>query len=172
MKEKGLAPRDLQTVTAWLPPKAFMTTNRPGIPPNHTAGVSYGPFILASAAIYGEVLPEQFNPEKMSAREVQDLVKRVSLKEDEGLESYGNRWPAVVEVKCSDGSVHRREVKDWSGQTPEARREMAEEKFKKLTRSFFEAHGIDEIFRAVDRLDEATSVEPLLQSYCRATARR
>jgi len=172
MEENSLAFEDLQTVTAWLPPKAFMTTNRSGIPPNHTAGVSYGPFILASAAIHGEVLPEQFNPEKMSDRKLRDLVQRVNLKEDGQLESYGDRWPARVEVKCSDGTLHRREVQDWSGKSAEARRGMAEAKFRKLARHFFEGYEMDEIFRAVDRLDEAISVEPLLQGYCRATARR
>jgi 2-methylcitrate dehydratase PrpD len=171
MKDKRLAHRDLQTVTAWLPPKALMTTNRPGIPPNHTAGVSYGPFILASAAVYGEVLPEQFGQEKMLAQEVQDVVGKVVLKEDEQLESHSDRWPAIVEVKCFDGTVHRKEVKDWSGKTAEARREMAEEKFRKLARGFFMTREIGEIFRVIDRLDEAENVGSLLQTYCCASAR-
>ena len=74
------------------------------------------PYLLAVALIDGDVMPAQFNPERIIKPDVQALLKKVSVRpNDEFTEEYPKKMPAKITVRLQDGKVIEHEVQDYPG---------------------------------------------------------
>jgi 2-methylcitrate dehydratase len=74
------------------------------------------PYLLAVALIDGDVMPAQFNPERIIKPDVQALLKKVSVKPShEFTEQYPKKMPARITVRLQDGKVVEHEVQDYPG---------------------------------------------------------
>ena len=74
------------------------------------------PYLLAVALLDGNVMPAQFNPERIIMPDVQDLLKKVSVRPNhEYTELYPRKMPAKIIVRMQDGNVIEHEVRDYPG---------------------------------------------------------
>jgi 2-methylcitrate dehydratase len=74
------------------------------------------PYLLAVALLDGNVMPAQFNPERIIMPDVQALLKKVSVRPNhEYTELYPRRMPAKIIVRMQDGNVIEHEVRDYPG---------------------------------------------------------
>lgn len=74
------------------------------------------PYMLAVALLDGQLLPEQYAPERIARADVQDLLRRVEVRPDRGL---SDRFPAEhcarVRLLLRDGRVLERTKRDYEG---------------------------------------------------------
>jgi 2-methylcitrate dehydratase len=74
------------------------------------------PYLLAVALIDGDVMPAQFNPERIIKSDVQALLKKVSVRPNhEFTEQYPKKMPAKITVLLREGKVIEHEVQDYPG---------------------------------------------------------
>src|SRR6202045_512235 len=74
------------------------------------------PYLLAVALLDGDVMPAQFQPERIIKPDVQGLLKKVSVRPNhEYTEEYPKKMPAKISVRLQDGSVIEHEVQDYPG---------------------------------------------------------
>ena len=74
------------------------------------------PYLLAVALLDGQVLPEQLRPARISAPDVQDLLRRVDVRPDPGLTArFPDEHSARVRLHLRDGRVLEREQHDYEG---------------------------------------------------------
>src|ERR1700721_2252091 len=74
------------------------------------------PYLLAVALLDGNVMPAQFNPERIVKPDVQNLLKKVSVRPNhEFTEVYPKKMPAKIIVRLQDGKVIETEVQDYPG---------------------------------------------------------
>ena len=74
------------------------------------------PYLLAVALLDGNVMPAQFNPERIVKPDVQNLLKKVSVRSNhEFTEVYPKKMPAKIIVRLQDGKVIEHEVQDYPG---------------------------------------------------------
>ncbi|MDN5886336.1 MAG: MmgE/PrpD family protein [Micrococcaceae bacterium] len=114
------------------------------------------PWMLAVALLDGEVTPGQYTPERIVARDVQDLMGRVEISEDpEFSRRFPQHMPADLEVILADGTrLHSArdsyqgfhdDPLDWEG---------AREKFDALAAPFASHELRDSIAETVHTIDE------------------
>src|SRR6202161_495785 len=73
-------------------------------------------YLLSVALLDGNVMPAQFNPERIVKPDVQNLLKKVSVRPNhEFTEVYPKKMPAKVIVRLQDGKVIEHEVQDYPG---------------------------------------------------------
>jgi 2-methylcitrate dehydratase len=93
------------------------------------------PYLLAVAMLDGDVMPAQFEPNRIMRADVQELLKKVSVRPDqEFTDQYPAKMPAKIIVRLQDGKVMEHEVQDFPGlaSRPFTWEESAE-KFDRLT---------------------------------------
>src|ERR1700720_3437653 len=74
------------------------------------------PYLLAVALLDGDVMPAQFQPERIARADVQTLLKKVSVRPNhEYTEQYPKKMPAKIIVRLQDGKVIEHEVQDYPG---------------------------------------------------------
>jgi 2-methylcitrate dehydratase len=74
------------------------------------------PYLLAVALLDGNVMPAQFDPERIIMPDVQALLKKVSIRPNhEYTELYPRSMPAKIIVRMQDGNVIEHEVRDYPG---------------------------------------------------------
>src|ERR1700723_2978409 len=74
------------------------------------------PYLLAVALLDGDVMPEQFKPERIARADVQTLLKKVSVRPNhEFTELYPGKMPAKIVVHLQHGRVIEHEVQDYPG---------------------------------------------------------
>src|SRR6202167_3530554 len=74
------------------------------------------PYLLAVAMLDGDVMPAQFEPDRIIRADVQQLLKKVSVRPDhEFTELYPAKMPAKITVRLQDGTVIEHEVQDYPG---------------------------------------------------------
>jgi 2-methylcitrate dehydratase len=74
------------------------------------------PYLLAVALLDGDVMTAQFEPERIARADVQQLLKKVSVRPDqEYTEQYPGKMPAKVTVRLQDGQAIEHEVQDFPG---------------------------------------------------------
>lgn len=114
------------------------------------------PYMLAAALIDGQVQPEQYAPERIVARDVQDLLRAVTITPDPALSvQFPHRLPAVLEVELKDGTVFCARREDYCGfHTNPFDWNAARAKFDRLTCAFTTAGGRDAMADVIAMLDE------------------
>ena len=74
------------------------------------------PYLLAVALIDGDVMPAQLNPDRIIKPDVQDLLKKVSVRPNhEYTEEYPKKMPAKITIHLQGGKVIQHEVQDYPG---------------------------------------------------------
>ncbi len=101
-------------------------------------------YLLAVALLDGDVTPAQFKPDRIAKADVQELLKKVSVRPNElYTQEYPEKMPAKVTVRLKDGSLVSHEVQDYPGLASHPFTwDDSVEKFEKLT-----AGLIDEVLR-------------------------
>jgi hypothetical protein len=92
------------------------------------------PYLLAVALLDGQVLPEQYRPERIAAPDVQALLRRVEVRPDDELsQRFPDEHSARIRVHMRDGRVLEREQHDYEGfHTRPMSWEAVEAKFDRL----------------------------------------
>ena len=74
------------------------------------------PYLLAVALLDGDVMPAQFAPDRITRADVQQLLKKVSVRPDQDFtDQYPAKMPAKIAVRLQDGQVIAHEVQDFPG---------------------------------------------------------
>lgn len=74
------------------------------------------PYAVAAAFLAGKVTMEEFAPEQVLRADIQDLLHRVTVQEDEAFtREYPGHWGCLMEVETADGRTSRARVRDASG---------------------------------------------------------
>jgi 2-methylcitrate dehydratase len=74
------------------------------------------PYLLAVALLDGDVQPAQLEPRRIDAPDVQDLLRKVTVRPDHGFTArYPGEVPSRVTVRLRDGKSHSHEVKNYPG---------------------------------------------------------
>jgi 2-methylcitrate dehydratase len=74
------------------------------------------PYLLAVALLDGDVQPAQLEPSRIDAADVQDLLRTVAVRPDDGFTArYPDEVPSRVTVRLKDGKSHSHEVKNYPG---------------------------------------------------------
>jgi 2-methylcitrate dehydratase len=114
------------------------------------------PYLLAVALLDGQVLPEQYLPERILAEDVQELLRRVVVRADPGLsQRFPAQHSARVRLFLGDGRILEREQHDYEGfHTRPMSWETVTAKFDRLATGHVEPKLGAQIQDAVRRLDE------------------
>src|ERR1700683_2343083 len=74
------------------------------------------PYLLAVALLDGDVMPAQFQPERIARADVQTLLKKVSVRPNqEYTAEYPAKMPAKITVRLVDGKIIEHEVQAYPG---------------------------------------------------------
>jgi 2-methylcitrate dehydratase len=122
------------------------------------------PYLLAVAMLDGDVMPAQFEPDRIARADVQQLLKKVSVRPDhEYTELYPAKMPAKITVRLQDGAVIEHEVQDFPGMPSDPFTwEDSVEKFDRLVAGRADESVSREIKDAVRSL-ESIQVKDLMQ---------
>jgi 2-methylcitrate dehydratase len=128
------------------------------------------PYLLAVALLDGDVMPAQFEPDRIMRADVQQLLKKVSVRPDqEFTDQYPAKMPAKIIVRLQDGKVIEHEVQDFPGLASRPFTwEESVEKFDRLVAGRVDEGLCREIKDAVRSL-ESIQVRDLMQLLGRAT---
>src|SRR4029077_21259188 len=133
------------------------------------------PYLLAVALLDGDVMPAQLEPDRIMRADVQQLLKKVSVRPDrimradvkrllkkvsvrpdqEFTDQYPAKMPAKISVRLQDGKVIEREVQDFPAlaSRPSTWQESVE-KFDRLTAGHADEGTCREIKDAVHSLEK------------------
>ena len=92
------------------------------------------PYILAVAILDGQVMPEQYDPERIQRPDVQALLRKVSVQPRQLFsERFPDEMPCRVKITLRDGRLLEQEAKDYEGFfTRPMSWETAVQKFNKI----------------------------------------
>ena len=115
------------------------------------------PYLLAVALLDGQVLPEQFLPERIAATDVQTLLRRVTVRPASDLSArFPAEHPCRLRILLRDGRSLRAEKRDYLGfRTRPMGWDDVAAKFERLTTG----HAPDGLVEAVTGLEEVPVTE-------------
>ena len=114
------------------------------------------PYLLAVALLDGQVMPEQFAPERLVAPDVQALLHRVDVRPAADLTArFPAEHPCRLRIRLVDGTTLAAEKADYEGfVTRPMGWERAREKFERLVTSRIEPPLVAELAETVEALHE------------------
>ncbi len=114
------------------------------------------PYMLAVALLDGEVGPGQYRPERIARRDVQSLLRRVSVRPDPELSArFPLEMPARIRIVLTGGRTLSTEKKDYEGFfTRPMSWSQVSAKFEKLVAERCDASLRREIIDAVAHLED------------------
>ena len=118
------------------------------------------------ALLDGDVMPAQFQPDRIARSCVQQLLKKVTVRPNqEFTEEYPARMPAKVVVRLQDGTAVQIEVQDFPGMPYDPFTwEDSVEKFDRLVAGRADeavCRQIKDAVRSLDTIPVADLMEPL-----------
>jgi 2-methylcitrate dehydratase len=121
------------------------------------------PYLVAAAALDGEVMPAQYEPERIRKDDVQSLLRRVTVVPDPDFSRrFPNEHACRLSVTLRDGRVLSKEKSGYEGfHTRPMSWTRVEEKFHRLAEGAVDVFRRDEIVDAVRHLD-SISVRDLM----------
>jgi 2-methylcitrate dehydratase len=113
------------------------------------------PYLLAVALLDGDVMPAQFEPDRIIRSDVQTLLKRVSVRPNhEYTDQYPHKMPVKITIRLKDGTAIEHEVQDYPGLASHPFTwEESVEKFDQLVSGRLDAGLAREIKGAVRSLE-------------------
>jgi len=114
-------------------------------------------YMVAAAILDGTVMPEQYEPERIPRQDIQDLLRKITVRPNETLtQRFPGELPCILKVSLRDGRVLVKEKKDYEGfHTRPMRWETVANKFELLTGPYISAslrHGITEAVRHLESI--------------------
>lgn len=96
------------------------------------------PYMVAVALLDGEVQPEQYEPQRIAAADVQRLLRKVEVQPEERLSTlFPQHLPAELEVRLTDGRLLRARRNEYRGfHSDPLDWTAARQKFDRVTRGF------------------------------------
>jgi len=161
VSEHSLSIEDIEKVTVYLPAKALIVVKSSGAVDNHTQAAADGRYLIAAAAVDGQVLPAQFEHAKIHNKDIRSFMDKVSVKEDKDLEKYGDNWPARVEINAK-GKTLVKELANWCSDDISEREKICIDKFMAATRDAMSREKAKEIADMVLSLDKQGSARELI----------
>jgi 2-methylcitrate dehydratase len=132
------------------------------------------PYMLAVALIDGEVQPEQYAPARITAPDVQQLLRKVTITADPALSAlFPQRLPAELDVELEDGTIFFTRREDYHGfHTNPFDWTAARAKFDRVIRALTSAAERDAIADAIATLEKRsiTTLTSLLGAIHRPAA--
>lgn len=115
------------------------------------------PYLLAVAVLDGGVMPEQYRPERIRRQDVQDLLRKVRVRENETFSKrFPDEMPCRITVRLKDGRTLEKSKRDYEGfHTRPARWETVMAKFQRLSEPFTTEALRDEIVETIARIEDA-----------------
>ncbi len=119
------------------------------------------PYILAAAALDGQVTPAQYRPDRILREDVQSLLRRVEVVPDPVLSArFPEEHACRLTVTLNDGRVLTREMSDYEGfHTRPMSWERAVEKFHAVAKGVRSRKHLESVLRAVAGLENITARE-------------
>ncbi|MBI3896246.1 MAG: MmgE/PrpD family protein [Acidobacteria bacterium] len=113
------------------------------------------PYLIAVAVLDGNVMPEQYEAERIQREDVQRLLRKVKIRP---VEEFSRRFPLEmpcrIRVHIAGGQIFEREKRDYEGfLTRPTTWQAAVEKFGRLSESHVTAALRNEIVDAISRLE-------------------
>ena len=114
------------------------------------------PYMVAAAALDGQVMPVQYAPERIGRTDVQTLLRKVKIRPAEDLSKrFPEEMPCRISVRLKGGRALKAEKKDYEGfHTRPMSWETARLKFDALAGSRVDSALRAEICDAVRRLED------------------
>jgi 2-methylcitrate dehydratase len=113
------------------------------------------PYMVAVALLDGQVMPEQYLPERIVRRDVQDLLRRVTVRQSSELSRrFPEQMPCELTVHLRDGRVLSRVKSDYEGFKGRSMDwSTVASKFERLARPYVDGTLLREIKAAIENLD-------------------
>ena len=114
------------------------------------------PYILAVAMLDGNVMPEQYRPERIVRSDVQNLLQKITIRPRQDYsELFPSEMPSHIVVRLKDGSLVEKEKRDYEGfYTRPMSWVRVVEKFKGLTAQYIDENMQDQIAKCIFRLED------------------
>ena len=122
------------------------------------------PYLLAVALLDGDVMPAQFEPDRIVCSDVQTLLKKVSVRPNQlYTEQYPRKMPVKIMVRLKNSEVVEHEVPDYPGLASHPFTwEDSVEKFDKLVSGHLD-QGLGREIKAAVRSLETIQVRDLMK---------
>ena len=113
------------------------------------------PYLVAVALLDGQVMPEQYRPDRIQGEDVQSLLKKVVIKPSADYSrEFPDQMPCRISLTLRDGQKVKREKRNYEGfRTRPMSWETAVEKFEKLAAPHADRSLCQAIIRVVSQLD-------------------
>jgi 2-methylcitrate dehydratase len=113
------------------------------------------PYLVAVAILDGQVMPEQYHPDRIRGQDVQSLLRKVTVKPSADYSRrFPDEMPCRITLTLRDSRRVLKEKRDYEGfRTRPMAWERAVEKFEKLVAPYAERSLSQEIIRAVSGLE-------------------
>ena len=120
------------------------------------------PYLVAVAILDGQVMPEQYRPDRIRGQDVQTLLRKITIKPSADYSRrFPNEMPCRITLTLGDGRRVVKEKSDYEGfRTRPMSWETAVQKFEKLAAPCTERSLCQEIISAVSNI-EAIQVSDL-----------
>jgi 2-methylcitrate dehydratase len=120
------------------------------------------PYLVAVAILDGQVMPEQYQPDRIRSQDVQSLLRKVTIKPSADYSRrFPDEMPSRITLTLRGGRRVVKEKRDYEGfRTRPMSWETAVEKFERLVASYTDRSLCQEIIGAVSQL-EAIQVSDL-----------
>jgi 2-methylcitrate dehydratase len=114
------------------------------------------PYLLAVAALDGQVMPEQFLPDRVGREDVQTLLRRVVVRREADLSRrFPDEHACRVRIRLTNGRMLSMQKHDYEGfHTRPMRWETVVSKFNRLSEPYADGELRKEIVEAVASLEE------------------
>lgn len=114
------------------------------------------PYILAVALLDGPVMPEQYTPERIVRKDVQDLLQKITVRPREDYSRrFPNEMPSHLIVHLKNGRVVEKEKRDYEGFfTRPMGWERAAQKFHSLASRYVDANLRGRIVDCVSKMED------------------
>jgi 2-methylcitrate dehydratase len=120
------------------------------------------PYLVTVAILDGQVMPDQFRPDRIQGQDVQTLLRKVTVKPSADYSRrFPDEMPCHITLTLRDGRSMVKEMHDYEGfETRPMSWETAAQKFEKLATPYADRSLRQEIISAVSHL-EAIQVSDL-----------
>lgn len=113
------------------------------------------PYMLSAAYLDGQVMPEQYLPERITRDDIQNLLQKVDVHPEE---AYSDRFPdemaCHIKIETTDGQTFEIEKHDYEGfKTKPASWDVLMEKYRGLTKHI-DQQLADDIAEAIGNLEQ------------------
>src|SRR5699024_5093631 len=113
-------------------------------------------YMMAAMILDGNVLPEQYEQERILKDDIQELLQKVQVNEKK---EYSDRFPdemvCDITFYMKDGKTYSIRKTDYEGfHTRPASRKMIRDKFRLLTKSFITEDTREKIIEMIENLED------------------